>query len=87
MLDVMLIFVFLDLVSLLMCKARPPVLQVSVGTDRPCFRSLWGPTDRGPMHRPRAVSGGPNIGRFKPVGPKFARPGTSLFRSLLALAC
>lgn len=30
------------------------------------------------MHRPVAVSGGLNIRKFKPVGPKVARPCTSL---------
>jgi hypothetical protein len=56
----------------------PTEVQITMGTDRPTAFIPCGSTDRGQMHRPRAVLGGPNIGRFKPVGPKVARPGTSL---------
>jgi hypothetical protein len=59
----------------LVCGYRP------IGTDRPTASTPCGWTDRGPMHRPRVVSGGPNIGRSKPVRPKLARPGTSLHHS------
>src|ERR1700726_4929452 len=62
-------------------KARPK-RDISIsGTDRPSSKQYQSWTDRCPVHRPRAVSGGPKIGRFKPGGPKFARPGTSLLIS------
>src|SRR5579871_335427 len=59
-------------------KARPK-RDISIsGTDRPSSKQYQTWTDRCPVHRPWAVSGGPKIGRFKPGGPKFARTGTSL---------
>ena len=60
-----------------------PIMRTGLATDRPRTKHKRSWTDRGPLYGPQAVSGGPKVGRFKPVRPKLARPGTSLSNSFL----